>query len=509
MRDIDRGSGRSGAMILALSGLTLTIGFAVQVVLAARLGTGRAMDILMVALTVPTLLAALSLGVSTLVVVPLVSGRLVGEGADAADRLGARLVRLAALIGLGIAVGIGAGAPWVIRWTAPGFDAASAATAATLLRVMAFGSFFDIVRGVLSAVHYAHQRFFLPQLAPSLNHLCMLLAALVALPGWGLPGLAYGWALGSLFMCIILLPGRRVFPSAGGDGMVRGHGGLLLAGIVWSGSTQLVPIVDRAVASFLPVGSIAVLGYGSKLMEILLRTAPMALALTGLPLLSRKAAAADGAGFDETLARNLRWTLLTAPPLAATVAVLRSPLVSLLFERGAFGRSAVAGVSPTVGLYALAVVPAALAAILSNGLFARRRHTVLSWIGVGAVLAVAAGDAVFARLIGVTGVPVSYTCVSIATAVGLAVALGRAAGAPRYVGLTRPALHVAVALVPCVAVAWLASRLLGTAAPGTARLLVGTPSAFVLAMAVYFVTLAMMGNEEVRTVTRAVSGWRG
>ena len=125
---------RSSALILVLSGLTLVLGFAVQVALAATLGTSREMDIFLVAVTLPTLLTAVSLAVSTGFLVPALNERVSARGGEAATALAGVAVRRSALAALAIVAALEVAAVPSIRVVAPGLDPGAVRDAAVLLR---------------------------------------------------------------------------------------------------------------------------------------------------------------------------------------------------------------------------------------------------------------------------------------------------------------------------------------------------------------------------------------
>ena len=410
---------RSSALILVLSGLTLLLGFAVQVALAATLGTSRAMDIFLVAVTLPTLLATVSLAVSTSFLVPTLNERLNTRGAEAATALAARAVRYGGAIAFVVVAGLEAGAGPVVRLAAPGLEPDAAADAVALLRIMLIGSFFDMLRGVLSAVQYSRERFLVPQLVPSFNHALLLLSALFLLKPLGLDGLAVGWAVGSLAMFVALLPalrGLRLFRST--TGTSGSDPGLARAGflpiLVVAGLTQLAPVTDRLVASLLPVGSISYLGYGSKMLEILMRMVPMAVTLSAFPVLSRQAACGDRDGLRRTTVAGLRWVLLGAVPLALTVFVFRAQIVGVLFQRGAFDAAATRNVAQACAWYAVAFVPAAVTYFLSPVFLAVKKPWFLAGVGLVSLALTATLDFAFTRIWGFIGVALAFVVVSVA-----------------------------------------------------------------------------------------------
>ena len=505
-RSLERGS-----LILALSLLTLVLGFAVQVVLAAALGVGRRMDVFLVATTLPVLVGTVAISVFPSFMVPLLKAG-AATAPDERARLIGRVLCAAALAAALVTLTLVAAAPWLVRILVPGFDAGSADSAAMLLRIMAVGCFFDIVRSVLTGVEYSRERFLLPQLAPSVNHGLLLLSALLLLRPFGLAGLALGWTAGSVAMFAVLARGLRGVPLVPRGGASAGAGrtairDLLLPVVVVAMLAQLVPLIDRFVASTLEAGAISSLGYGSKMLEVLLRTVPMAIGLAAFPVLSARVAKEDWQGLADTFDAALHWLVAAVVPVAAMVVVFRGEIVCVLFERGAFDRAATLQVATACGWYAAALVPAAILYLMQNLLLALRRGWALGAVVGGGLLATAGLDLVLSRVLGFEGIAVAFLGVAVLQCAAVFSYLARAWPAlmPR-----RPAallLQVGVGLIGVLAVVgWVLPAVwpVGSGAP-LLRLLAGG----IAGLLTYVTLLLAAGNEPVRAVAqRLATRWR-
>ena len=405
---------RTSGLILVLSLLTIGLGFGVQVVLAARLGTSRVMDAYLVAVTLPALGATVALIAFPSVLVPAIRGRIArGAEGDAESVFRAALV-VSAGAGILASFLLSSGAHWIVRLTAPGLGLTSSDTAAGLLRIAAIGLAFDSPRAVLMARHYATGRYFAPQLAPSLNHVILLATALLFLPRWGIMTMAFAWTGGSAAMLGVMAvsafrrpsPSRRL--SAGWVGL-----GALPAALALAALSQTTPFVDRWVASFLPEGAISSLGYGSRVLEAMLRTIPMGVVLAVFPVLSEHAARRVWPTFARELERSLRLLLLGVLPLFAIVVTLRQPLITILFQRGSFGPESTLQVAQTLLWYGLAFVPASLAYAFQHALLAAGRVALLTKNAAMVLLATILLDLALAERWGHVGVATAYFVLSI------------------------------------------------------------------------------------------------
>lgn len=408
---------KSVAVIGILSALTLALGFGVQAVLAAFLGASRDMDVFFVSLALPAFIANVSLGALSFALVPVFKESLSHGSIETAWALArhlmARMTPFCIVLGFLLVLG----ADLIVRILAPGFDTPSANLAASLMRVMSVGAVIDIYRGLLSAYYYSQDRFFFPQVAPILNHSIMILSAFTLLNRIGLYGLAIGWSVGSVLMLLVLATGLSNrsgwLPQPKHEG--RDHGPILR--LVWPSLTlvlvvQIIPVIDRAVATSLSPGAVSYLGYGYKVMETMLRTAPMAVSLALFPRMSSYALMRDWPALQKEVTSAVRWILLASIPTALLVLLLKGPLVRVLFERGAFDQLASHGLAKTIGWYALALLPASVLVLINHVFFAVRRARVLAYLAIGLIGLTVVLDCLLSRVWGYEGIAAAYVVVA-------------------------------------------------------------------------------------------------
>ena len=174
---------------------------------------------------------------------------------------------------------------------------------------------------------------------------------------------------------------------------------LLLAG---QSLFALVPLVDSLFAARLGEGEVAAISYVNRLVLGLVGLAGLALQRAGLPLLSQLSARSPEAARRTAL----RWAMLVAlagTVMAAAVALLADPLVSLLFGRGRF--TATNGVHVAMLLrYGMIQVPFYLASMtLTMTLAALHRRLALAFIPSAGLVAKVALSAVLVPAFGVAG----------------------------------------------------------------------------------------------------------
>jgi putative peptidoglycan lipid II flippase len=371
------------------------------------------MDIYLVSIVLPALAANVSLYALSLSLVPVFRETMARASTGSAWALARRmLLRVTpAILLLGVAIALAAEP--IIRVLAPGFDPGSVRTASILLRLMSAAVLLDIGRALVSSIYYALDRFFLPQIAPVLNHATMIVAALVLYRRIGLLGLAAGWVIGSALMILVLVLGLGRESRGALDGEEAQFDLGRIGAQIWPSlslvlAAQAIPVVDRAVATTLPSGSVSYLGYGYKILELMLRTAPMAVVLAAFPRMSGQASIGDWEKLQAEVSSGLKWIILGSVPVALLVYQLRTPLIRVLFERGAFDHAATEGVAAATAWYAIALLPASVAYLFNHVYFAIRRAKVLTFLALGSIIVTALLDLSLSRLWGFEGIAIAH-----------------------------------------------------------------------------------------------------
>jgi putative peptidoglycan lipid II flippase len=500
---------RSSSIILILSVITLLLGLLVQVGLAAVLGTGREMDAYLVAISLPTFLAVISMTACVTALVPLFRKQLCASDPLLLARTSLKLFAIFFLIAFAVSAVVFLFADPIVRMIAPGLEAPTSRLASGLLQIMILGSFFDILRGYITAYFYSKERFLPPQFVPILNHGILLFGLVFLFPSTGLYGLAWAWAGGSLAMCIPLLV---LFLRQAGFAISRNWilsdtgsvWGVMFPALIVVILQQATPLLDRLAASLLAPGAISHLGYGSKIPEILLRTLPMAVGLASLPLLSRQALEKDFSALRELAMLGIRSILLFAVPLALFVYAMRLPIIVLLFERGNFDSAASQSVADILGWYAFAFIPGSILYLLINLGFALRRPWVIARLTFCGICLTLILNLTLSRLLGPAGIAVSYLITITFLAAAFLLWLVKEMRMPPLLPDAAWLVKILLASILCL-VFWLG---IGYIFPGarsgfygniTRLLLVGMVGA-----GIYVLTLYAVGQQEIRTIIQSV-----
>jgi putative peptidoglycan lipid II flippase len=371
--------------IATVGGITLVsrlLGFVRDVMMAALLGAGPLSDAFFVAFKLPNFLRRLfAEGAFNAGFVPMFARILEGDGRQVAKAFAeqAQAALLAVLVPL-VVVAIVA-MPWVIVLMAPGFgaddpryDHAVEFSRITFCYIL-FISLTALYGGVLNSLG----RFAAAAAAPVMLNLSLIGAMIVSVLWLDAPAYALAWGVavaGLLQFLWLWLSVRR-------EGMaprlrwprltpqVRRLWSLILPGAIGAGVAQINLFMDIVLASLLPPGAVSYLYYADRVNELPVGVIGVAVGTALLPLMARQLRAGQVAQAMHSQNRALELALLLTVPAALALIVLSTPIVAVLFERGAFGAEASRATSAALAAYALGLPAYVLVKVLTPGFFAR------------------------------------------------------------------------------------------------------------------------------------------
>ena len=373
----DRRIARAAGVVMAGFGLSTLLGLTNRMLYTRAFGAGVELDTFLTANRLPDLLFNLMAGGALAsAFLPTFTERLTQPDRAGAWRLASAvghlvLMALALLSGLAWLL-----APWLIRLLAPGFDPAQVRLAASLLRIQLLAPTLFGLSGLLMSTLHAHQRFLLPALAPSFHWLGWIVATLFFVPRAGIHGLAWGVVLGAALHLLVQLPalrglGVRYTPTLGLDlPAVRRVGRLMAPRVFGVAMVQLHFLVNIILASSMPQGSLTGLTLAFSLMLMPEVVIAQAVATAALPTFSAQAAQGRLEEMRTSLATTLRGLVFLCLPASLGLALLRRPIVSLLFERGAFDAQSTELVAWPLLWYAAGLLGHALVELVSRAFYA-------------------------------------------------------------------------------------------------------------------------------------------
>lgn len=377
MTSQSRRMARAAGTVMVAFILSRVLGLAREMVIARQFGTSLELAAYLAAFRVPDfifyLIAGGALGSAF---IPTFTQYLTVENEGQAWELASAVFNLLALALTVVAIVAAMLAPLLARLIVPGFDPATQALTAQLMRVMLLAPVLFGISGLAMGVLHSHQHFVAPALAPAFYNLSIIVMALVWGPRMGVRALAAGVVVGALLHLLIQVPmlarvGARYTPVLGiNHPGVREVGRLMGPRILGLAAVQINFVVNTILASGLGAEALPALNYAWLLMMLPQGVFAMALATVAFPTFSELVARDDTVGLRHTLSTYLRMVLYLTVPASVGLLLLRTPVIEVLLQRGAFTDASTEAVAFALQFYALGLFAHATVEIVARAFYA-------------------------------------------------------------------------------------------------------------------------------------------
>ena len=366
--------------------LSRVMGFVRDIMIAAYLGTGPVAEAFLVAFSLPNLFRRFfAEGAFNMAFVPMFSKKV--EGDDDAQRFAQdAFVGLGGIVGVVTVIGV-IFMPALVTMMASGFLGSERFDLAVYYGRIAFPYIFFIsLTALLSGILNATGRFTAAAAAPVLLNI-VFVAALIAtamicecagpsgqstigqslayaVPIAGIAQLAVVWIAAKRSGYTLRIGMPKMTPELKRLALIAAPAALA------GGVVQINLLVGRQVASFFD-GAVAWLNYADRLYQLPLGVVGIAIGVVLLPDLSRRLRAGDEQGGRDAFNRASEISLSLTIPASVALMVIPLPLVSVLFERGAFTSDDTAATALAVAIYGLGLPAFVLQKTLQPLFFAR------------------------------------------------------------------------------------------------------------------------------------------
>src|SRR2546428_12897799 len=395
-----RATGVVGAAILC----SRVLGLIREMVFAGLFGAGKNLDAFLMAFRLPNLLRDLfAEGALSTAFITTFSKKIAIEGDQSAWRLANKVATLTAVFMSAVTLLGIVFAPQLVElltWGAWSPDK----TALTILLTrimwpfMLLVSLAALVMGMLNAKHV----FGPPAMASSYFNLGSIIAG-VAIGYWldphfgarSLVGLAIGTLIGGAWQLIGQFPWLHDVGSRyradfhWRDEGVRAVLTLMGPAVIAASAVQVNVLINSGFAASLGNGPVSWLNIAFRLMQLPLGIFGVAIGTVTLPLVSKSAALGNTAEFRAILARGMRLAFLLTIPSAIGLAMLASPIISVIYQHGHFDAEATQQTARALRFYAIGLVSYAALKVLTPAFYAigkRNTPMVVSFLAIGANL---------------------------------------------------------------------------------------------------------------------------
>jgi putative peptidoglycan lipid II flippase len=454
----------AGIVSIAVMGSRL-LGLVREMVFARFFGAGFVTDAFQVGFRIPNTMRDLfAEGALSVAFVKTFTDYSIKRSEEEAWRL-ASLVMNALAIVLSVIVILGIiFSPQIVAIIAADFSPEKARLATTLTRIMFPFLLMVALAAVAMGVLNSKGRFGIPASASTLFNVGSIIGGLACAywlsgGGWGKPahvndvpdasaqwaiiGMAIGTLIGGALQFLIQVPsllrvGFRFRPWVSfTDPGVRQVMRLMGPAIIGTAAVQINVLVNTFYATGIDGGP-SWLGYSFRLMQFPIGVFGVAIGTATLPAISRFAAKNDITSFRSTLSSSLGLVFLLTIPSACGLIFLGRPIISLIYQRGAFTATDTEMVAWALAGYSVGLVGYAAIKILSPAFYALDDARTPMIISLASIVVNAVASYVFRGIfsnyyvtpatpngLGHVGLAISTSCVALVNFLALVILLRR------------------------------------------------------------------------------------
>lgn len=345
--------------------ISRVLGLVRDAVVAYAFGATGVADAFYVAFRIPNLLRRLvAEGSLTIAFVPIYTEYLKKSRKEAHEVASIVFTMLSIFLAIIIVLGVLL-APWIVKLIAYGFseDPAKYELTVYLTRIIfpyiGLVSLVALSMGILNSL----KRFAVPAAAPIFLNLGIIAGALVISRWVEQPavGLAIGVIIGGVAQLALQIPALAKVGMLPRIKFRFKHPALksllfmMIPSAFGAAVYQFNVFVITLLASFLPSGSVSYLWYADRIAEFPLGIFAVSIAVATLPTLSDHAADKDIKSFTHTVNYSVRLSFLISIPSAVGLFLLAEPIVTVLFQRGAFTPAMAVATAGALKFFALGI----------------------------------------------------------------------------------------------------------------------------------------------------------
>ena len=332
---------KSISIVTILLLVSKVFGFVREMFIAAYYGATWQTDAYNMALNLISLLTAIVAAGLAAVIIPIYIQKKVQQSNDEARLFASNLLCITSLFYVLISVLGIIFAPSIVRVIAFNFNEETAALTVSLMRIMFTAAVGLNIVDFLSLISRANEKFIVPSLI-SLPLTIIIVSFTVFLSGSiGIYALVYAFIAYTFIQVIMLVISLRgVFKFSLRLNFIDGDFSnviMLSLPIFFNVAIREINVViNRALASGLPEGSISAINYANVLRNLPDGIITFSLAAVIFPMLSKYAASKNFDNFKGLVAKAVSLVFITLLPVIAISLFFSADIVRLVYERGAF-----------------------------------------------------------------------------------------------------------------------------------------------------------------------------
>ncbi len=338
--------------------LSKAVGFGRDMVTTAYFGLSFANDAYVSAYSLFYLPVLLFNSCISATLIPLYVEAREQDGLATANRFASNSINLFAIAALAVSAIMYALSGPLVNLVYSGFDAEKAAVTAKLTRIMLLALVFNVTSISVSSLLNAAEKYIAAQLTGFPLSVCVITASVLFYDTYGIEAVAWGVFTASIMQLLIMIPFMRgwfKYSSILDMKDKRFHRLMVLAlpAMLSMGISELNHMIDHALASGLPEGTMSAMTSSYRLIQFVQGILIVPLTTIMFSRMSKHVAAKDERGALKMMLDSLMQLSVVVLPVVVIGMALSQDVIKFAYMRGRF---TLADVKVTAGLLAFYII---------------------------------------------------------------------------------------------------------------------------------------------------------
>jgi len=367
---------KSSIFVMVLIILGKVLALVRDALIAAQFGATSVTDIYNFSLGVVYLLTTISYGITT-TFIPVHTEYREKNGKKNTMGFVSNVINVTTLATLVLTIILIAFSGTIIDICAPGFkgDINVRNNAVLILRIMLASLVLINLQSVITGVLQVHKQFFEPSAMAAVANVVYILYLVFLTKDYGIIGFGYATVAAFLMQLLINLPKyfklgysyQPVFKPK--DENLRTIFRLMPPVVISTSLIQLNMFVNRSFATTIYSGAVTVLEFSNKINTLAYEVFAIGIAMIIYPTLSEYAARGKTGEYKAALVKGVNTIVLIMVPAAFAIAMLRMPLITIIFKRGAFDQAAAQATASALLFFCPAMIAYGVRDILNKAFY--------------------------------------------------------------------------------------------------------------------------------------------
>ncbi|MHC1720686.1 MAG: murein biosynthesis integral membrane protein MurJ [Clostridiaceae bacterium] len=499
-------------MVLIIAGKILAL--IRDALIAANFGATSVTDTYNFALGVVYLLTTVSYGLTT-TFIPVHSELVIKKGRENNRYFVNNVLSVTSVAVLILSIVMIIFSKTIIDIFAPGFksDISVYSNSILILRIMLSSLIFISLQSVITGVLQVHKQFFEPAAMAAAANVVYIFYLIFLTKDYGIKGFAVATVIAFLVQLLINLPKyfrlgysyKPVFNIR--DERLRSIFILMAPVIISTSLIQLTMFINRSFATTIFQGAVTVLDFSNKINTLAYEVFAIGIAMIIYPTLSELAAKGNMEGYRKALVKGLNTILLIMVPAAFAIAILRMPLITIIFERGAFTHQAALATASALLFFCPAMIAYSVRDILNKAFYSiKDTKTPMLNSFVGIILNIALNIILIGRM-GVSGLTLATSVSAFAATLLMLKSINRKLGGVDLMDTAKTTVKIVIsASVMAVSIYAINSFCINAFGSGLSGSIISIFMNLIAGTAVYFMGIYLLKVDEFKWLIDSLKG---